>query len=114
MLDQSYLFVTDSGNVHIARPAAKGPRTIEPVWVDKAHPVVALITDAATQKTYAFTRAADAKPGAKDVYFELAEKPAERPYTPVPKADASDPTYPLNALLPFARVLTADGVVKDK
>lgn len=99
---KNYYLVTASGKVHAC--ARKGGKATRPLWDDAKRPVVALVGDAGTGRTFAFTA-----PGEKGepVYFELADKLSPTAYDRkgVPRYDES---APLASMLPYARILAAD------
>lgn len=72
----SYFFLTASSGklLHSVRPE-KGERKMTTVWGDAQSPIRILITDVASQKSFAFTEPAKDSMQGKSVYFELTEKP---------------------------------------
>ncbi len=81
--DKDYYFVTESGNVYLARSPAKmeDERKIEKVWDGKRNPVHVLITDASNDKVYCFVEPSEKDKQDEDrVYFELSAKPETMKY----------------------------------
>jgi hypothetical protein len=68
-----FFFVTRSGQIHGCARTAIGGRT-RVIWQDPRRPVRLLLTDAATDRTFAFAYPDRPSADAPDVYFPLAEK----------------------------------------
>jgi hypothetical protein len=100
---EDYYFLTRSGKVYHAPAAAKGkPRAVHPVWEDRKRPVVALITDADTHRSFLFCR--QGKGEDRPVYFELAAKAKPRPYD-LTEVEQPKVKEPLRSALHYARWL---------
>ncbi len=72
----AYFFLTRSCKLYSAAKNADGKWKVEKLWSEANRPIHAVITDTATNKSYAFTQAKADKDGkkAKDVYFEFDSK----------------------------------------
>ena len=105
-------FLTRGGSLYRSRKPAKGPRKLELEYASRDKPLRALLTDSATNKTFAFIAAPESPKGN---YFELSAGPkAARPYTlPDAKPDAAL-DEPLRSLMGYARVLLADKKIEGK
>ncbi|HLW66065.1 MAG TPA: hypothetical protein VKS79_12210 [Gemmataceae bacterium] len=78
--DHQYLFVTQSGQLHVATKTEDN-RKVEPAWRRGSQPIVAVITDVAANRTFAFTKPLrDVKLDGKPVYFELGPDPKPEVY----------------------------------
>jgi hypothetical protein len=100
-----YYFVTRSGRLFRAPPAAKDkPRRAEAVWSDRRRPVEAFLTDVDGGRTYLFCR--PAKEGEKPTFFELGPKPRPVAYTPALPRPGKRPAV-LARLLRYADTLVA-------
>ena len=78
-----YYFVTESGKLYVAPPAAKGEkaRTMKPLWTDAKRPISAVIHDADKDKYWLFAK--DNNPGAKlDHFFEMNDTPRPETFDP--------------------------------
>ncbi len=104
--DRTHLYlVTVSGRLY-ACPQRGGPTEL--LWGDRARPIRALVSDAGTGRTFAFT-GAGVKGGA--VYFELAPRPKPVPYD-VKGVAARKEGDPLASLGGYAAVLLKAKKVK--
>ncbi len=72
----AYFFLTRSCRLYSAVKDADGKWKVEKLWSEASRPIHAVITDTATNRSYAFTQAKADKDGkkAKDVYFEFDTK----------------------------------------
>jgi hypothetical protein len=112
--DKDYYFVTEYGDVFLARPEAarNEERKVEKIWDGRRQPVHALITDAATDKVYCFVKPFFTdKQDEERVYFELAAKPDPRPYK-LTKIDKPKIDESLKSVLEYAHVLQKDKRIK--
>jgi hypothetical protein len=99
-------FVTDSGKVYAGKAPAEGkPRKLEPWWTEAGHPVVAVVQDAGTGRTFLFCRAG--RKADKDCYIELADKPVPRPFGPA-DLQAVRTVEPLKTMMGYAGLLVRD------
>src|SRR5262249_43760981 len=79
--DKRYLFVTNSGQLHVAKKGEDGKHKVEPEWRMGSKPIVAVITDVDSNRYFAFTKPLrDPKLDGKPVYFELGPDPKPEPY----------------------------------
>jgi hypothetical protein len=102
---EGYYFVTRSGRLFRAPPAAKGkPRRLEAVWADRRRPIEALLTDADGGRTYLFCR--PAKKGERPTFFELGPKPRPVAYKLAAARPGKRPEA-LTRLLRYADTLVA-------
>jgi hypothetical protein len=102
---EDYYFVTRSGKLYRAPPAAKGkPRRLEAAWADRRRPIEALLTDVDGDRTYLFCR--PAKEGERPTFFELGPKPRPVPYD-LPAARPVKRPAVLTRLLRYADTLVA-------
>jgi hypothetical protein len=104
----TYFFVTVSGKLFAAPKPDEGVRDAEAVWRDVRQPIRVVLTDTASQTTFAFTRP-DPDEGGKgeSVYFPLANKLRPTAYDPdrLPKVKVEGP---LKEVLPLAQFLLAE------
>ncbi len=72
----AYFFLTRSCRLYSAAKDADGKWKVEKLWSEPNRPIQAVITDTATNRSYAFTQAKADKDGkkARDVYFEFDSK----------------------------------------
>jgi hypothetical protein len=98
---RDFWFVTEAGKLYRAAPAGK--RNVEVMWDEEASPIRVLITDADTDRTFAFTEPA-AKDKGRRVYFEVGVKPVPKPYQRRDPSEFKAPK-PLDAVLSYADVL---------
>ena len=75
-----YYFVYDSMKANISRKPESGSRKLEPLWDDAKKPITAIIDDQDGGKIILFGKNKNAHIGAKDFYFELADKPAVKEF----------------------------------
>jgi hypothetical protein len=102
---EGYYFVTRSGRLFRAPPAAKGkPRRLEAVWADRRRPIEALLTDVDGGRTYLFCR--PGKEGEKPTFFELGPKPRPVAYELAAARPGKRPEV-LTRLLRYADTLLA-------
>jgi hypothetical protein len=102
---KGYYFVTRSGKLYRAPPAAKGkPRRLEAVWADRRRPIEALLTDVDGGRTYLFCR--PAKGGERPTFFELGPKPRPVAYKLAAARPGQRPEV-LTRLLRYADTLVA-------
>ena len=74
--EKHYLFVTQSGQLHGARTMVDETKTVERAWTSSSQPIEALITDADSNRTFAFTKPnRTEKIDGKPLYFELGPEP---------------------------------------
>jgi hypothetical protein len=79
--DTRYLFVTNSGQLHVATKGSDSKHKSEPAWRRGTQPIVAVITDVDTNRYFAFTKPArDVKLDGKPMYFELGTDPKPEIY----------------------------------
>jgi hypothetical protein len=113
-LSSSHLFVTDSGKIFIARHVKEGKRKLEPLWSDAKHAAGVLISDTKSGKTFAFTKPADPKAGAKDeLFFELADPIKPRPFDRT-KLKPTKAPEPLHTAVQHARFLVEQKLIEGK
>ncbi len=102
----AYFFLTRSCKLYSAAKDADGKWKVEKLWSEANRPIHAVITDTATNKSYAFTQAKAHNDGkkAKDVYFEFDAKlsPVEFDRAKL-KSFQLDP--PLDTLRSYTQVL---------
>ncbi len=99
-----FFFVTASGKLYACRRRGDKQRT-ERLWNDAHSPICAVIHDTASQKTFAFTKAAGGTDKAgRDVWFELAAKlePLTYDRKMIPELKPADP---LPTMMEYARIL---------
>jgi len=99
-----FFFVTVSGKLYACRKRGDKQRT-ELLWNDARSPIRAIIHDTASQKTFAFTKAAGrADKAGRDVWFELAAKlkPVAYDRKQIPELKLADP---LPTMMEYARIL---------
>jgi hypothetical protein len=102
---KGYYFVTRSGKLYRAPPAAKGkPRQLEAVWADRRRRIEVFLTDVDGGRTYLFCR--PAKEGERPTFFELGPKPRPVPYDLAPARPGKRPEV-LTRLLRYADTLVA-------
>jgi hypothetical protein len=106
--DREFWFVTESGKLYRSGPVGK--RKVEAVWDDEASPIRALLTDADTDRTFAFTEPADGKKGRR-VYFEVGVKPVPKPFERRDLSNFKAPK-PLDAVLSYADVLVTHKAIR--
>lgn len=102
-----YVFVTQYGNIYVARKPVKGAkRKTEPYWVKEDQPVGRVITDLTTGKMFAFTMPLEREDGtfAKHIFFEIGDKPEAVAYD-LKKVKASKAPFPLKQVRECADVL---------
>jgi hypothetical protein len=109
--DKDYYFVTESGDIYLAKAVDKGQRKVEKVWDGKRQPVHALITDASNDKVYCFVEPSAADKDEERVYFELSAKPEPTKYQ-LKKIEKPKIAEPLKSVLEYAHVLQADKKIK--
>ncbi len=105
--DRDFWFVTESGKLYNAAPAGK--RKVEVMWDEEASPIRALITDADTDRTFAFTEPVEGKKGRR-VFFEVGVKPVPKPYERRDPKNFKAPK-PLDAVLSYADVLLTNKAI---
>ncbi len=105
--DRDFWFVTESGKLYKAPAGDK--RKVEVMWDEEASPIRALITDADTDRTFAFTEPAEGTK-ASPLYFEVGVKPVPKPYERRNPKDFKVPK-PLDALLSYVDVLVTDKAI---
>ncbi len=102
----TWFFVTDSGKVYAGKKPAKGKaRKLEPWWSDPVRPIIAVVQDTETGRTFLFARAA--RKADKDFYVELGERPVPRPFVPA-DLKAVVTLDPLKTMMQYAGLLVAD------
>jgi hypothetical protein len=101
----TYFIVTESGKLYRA-PKEHGKRSIGAVWQDADRPIRAVIDDADAGKVWLFGKGSPGAIGAKDFYFELAEKPEPVYYNPLS-------LKPVKAEEPLKTVLECAQVLKE-
>jgi hypothetical protein len=107
-----YFFVTRSGQLFVARKPAKGKqRSIERVWNDPSRRIIAIVSDADTDRHFLFCQAA--KAGEQPCYFELSSKPRPTRFDPA-LAPLPKTCDDLGRILHFARVLVALKKIKGQ
>jgi hypothetical protein len=107
-----YYFVTEYGDVWLARAVDKGERKMEKVWDGRRQPVHALITDATNDKVYCFVEPFFTdKQDEERVYFELSAKPEPTKYK-LKKIEGVKIEPTLKSVLEYAYVLQADKKIK--
>ncbi len=105
-LGTTWFFVTDSGKVYAGKKPAKGkPRKLEPWWSEPGLPIIAVVQDAETGRTFLFGRAA--RKADKDFYVELGERPVPRPFVPA-DLKAVETVDPLKTMMQYAGLLVKD------
>ncbi len=106
-----YFFATKSGKlVTVKKSAIFGKWDVVKAWADEDRPITAIITDTATDRSFAFTEAKKTKDGAqaKEVYFEFDDK-----ITPVEFDRSKIELMKGEAPLPMLRQLT-QVLINDK
>jgi hypothetical protein len=106
-----FFFLTISGKLYACRKRGERQHT-ELLWADVRRPICAVIHDTASQKTFAFTKAAGGKEKADPaVYFELTAKLTHIAYdrNKIPEMKQSDP---LATMTEYARILLRQKKVK--
>jgi len=109
----TWYFMTASRKLYVSKKPAEGQqRKMQVLYDDADSSIKALVTDTATNKTFAFTAPDDPKSGnGKRVYFELAPKLDVKPYEVNPLKNVTV-DYRLKTVWELAQVLVADGKVK--
>jgi hypothetical protein len=109
----NWYFMTASRKLHVSKKPAEGQqRKLEVLYHNADFPIRALVTDAASNKTYAFAAPDGRKEGnGGRVYFELTPKLNSKPYEVKPLTDFKV-DYRFKTVWELSQVLIADGKIK--
>jgi hypothetical protein len=111
----TWYFMALSGKLYVCKKAPRGEaRKLELLYDDGDSPIKALITDCATNRTFAFTAPDEPQSGkGKRVYFELSPRPEPKPYE-VRQLTGVKIDYRVRTIWELAQVLVHEGKVKAK